>query len=427
MAPRKGSGRRTRKETNSTSNRAQRNNHSSVLSDENIHESDTPERSRIPIELQQLLLNIFNNAFSDRLGVALPSLIQEVKQHLFNRDFNQAFGSQSYLQAYAIRWSPSRALAYLDIFTNIPDLRDNFTRSAPSATLSAETPCSHVPHYTSRPQAQMNDNGMLLGLPLQTLSDGGKACNVVCLGGGAGAEIVALAAYVHHLRSSSGPDHSTNEGSPTTDDYPNVPKLVVNSVDIADWSQVVQDLYQGVTKPLHLSQFASSAAKAANKPLIIPEGFSCTFRQQDLLDLNIEELTHILEGTTMVTLMFTLNELYSVSMVKTTNFLLALTSLLEAGTRLLVVDSPGSYSTVAVGSTGATTADGTAKKYPMQWLLDHTLLKASSIGSSQGASEGGQWEKLMSEDSRWFRVPEGLQYPVTLENMRYQLHFYRHK
>ncbi len=434
MAPGNVSSKKAKKDIdrNSISKRAQGTGHRSPISDEKLHGGDAQKALTIPLELQQLLINVFKDSLSNQIGIHLSSLIQEVKQHLFNRDFDEAFGSQQYLGAYAIRWSPSRALAYLDILINFPDLRHSFIRRANLATRSAGTLVEHSGTNTSRPPDSQADNaGISLGPDLQASSDNGEACKVVCLGGGAGAEIVALAGYAHHLRSSLGSDKYMEERASTdvdctADDW-NFRKFILTTVDIADWSQVVHDLYQGVTEPLHLSQFASSAAKAANKPLVAAEDFSCAFHQQDLLELDVENLAHIVKDATMVTIMFTLNELYSVSMAKTTNFLLALTFLLETGTLLLVVDSPGSYSTVAVGSSGATSPGATGKKYPMQWLLDHTLLEASSIGSSKTASEGGQWEKLLSEDSRWFRVPEGLEYPVTLENMRYQVHLYRRK
>lgn len=416
----------------SASKRAQRLDHGSSLSNEKLHRENAQEGSRYSFELQQLLVNVFRDAFSTQFGTNLSSLIQEVKQHLFNRDFDQAFGSQKYLEAYAIRWSPSRALAYLDIFANLPDLRDSVIRCSLPVTSNAESLETPAGSSTSRPpDVQSDDDRNSLGPSAQASSDGQKACKVVSLGGGAGAEIVALAGYAHHLRPASGSDHSMEERTSTssdcTADHWKARKLVLTTVDIADWSPVVHALHENVTQPPHLSQFASSAAKAANKPLVDLESFSCAFHQRDLLDLSVEDLTDVLKDASMVTIMFTLNELYSVSMAKTTNFLLALTFLLETGTLLLVVDSPGSYSSVAVGSSGETSPGGTVKKYPMQWLLDHTLLEASSIGSSKTTSEGGQWEKILSEDSRWFRVPEGLKYPVTLENMRYQIHLYRRK
>ena len=422
MAPGKISGKKVRNDTDGKAmgKRAQKVRHRSSFSDEKVQTGDAQETSRMPVELQQILVNIFRDTFSAQFGTHLSSLIQEVKQHLYNRDFIQAFGSQKYLEAYAIRWSPSRALAYLDILMDLPLLRDEIVGCAPSAATSASNLEYPAGSFTGTPpDTHVSDAGNRLEPSSHAPSERETACKVVCLGGGAGAEIVALAGFARHLLSSSGSATITTNGNS------NFRKLAVTAVDIADWSRVVHGLYEGVTKPSQLSPFASSAAKAAKKPFIDPGTFSCHFHRQDLLELGVEDLTDILRDANMITIMFTLNELYSVSMAKTTNFLLALTFLLETGTLLLVVDSPGSYSSVAVGSSGATSPGEKAKKYPMQWLLDHTLLEASSIGSSRITAEGGQWEKILSENSRWFRVPEGLKYPVTLENMRYQIHLYR--
>jgi 25S rRNA (uracil2843-N3)-methyltransferase len=82
-----------------------------------------------------------------------------------------------------------------------------------------------------------------------------------------------------------------------------------------------------------------------------------------------------------------------------------------AGTLLLVVDSPGSYSTVSL--------NGAEKKYPMQWLLDHTLLDEGPKGDTAA------WSKLTEDESKWFRLDTRLRYPIELEDMRFQLHLYR--
>ncbi|KAI9873381.1 MAG: hypothetical protein M1830_000471 [Pleopsidium flavum] len=259
-----------------------------------------------------------------------------------------------------------------------------------------------------------------------------KTTKVACLGGGAGAELIALGGYAHHIRSSSRADSlsektgsSVNQNSTIEGMLP--PKLAVTLVDIADWSTVVHGLFETVIKSPPISKYASSAAKAANAPLVASEDFSCTFHQQDLLELDVKDLALLLNDSTVITIMFTLNELYSVSLLKTTNLLLALTYLSEKGTLLIVVDSPGSYSTVAVSNSTDVPLHSTRpqKEYPMQWLLDHTLLEASTIGSSKNTDHGCEWEKLVSDDSRWFRLPDGLHYPIDLENMRYQMHLYR--
>jgi len=81
---------------------------------------------------------------------------------------------------------------------------------------------------------------------------------------------------------------------------------------------------------------------------------------------------------------------------------------------LLVVDSPGSYSETSIGKE--------SKRYPMQWLLNHTLLETSK---ERGGKGDVKWEKLVSDESRWFRLADDLKYPISLENMRYQVHLYR--
>lgn len=66
------------------------------------------------------------------------------------------------------------------------------------------------------------------------------------------------------------------------------------------------------------------------------------------------------------------------------------------GTVLLVVDSPGSYSETTVGKS--------SKKYPMQWLMDKVL---SSVDGER------KWNKLESNESLWYRLSDGLEYPIS--------------
>ncbi|KAL9632297.1 MAG: hypothetical protein Q9164_005411, partial [Protoblastenia rupestris] len=133
----------------------------------------------------------------------------------------------------------------------------------------------------------------------------------------------------------------------------------------------------------------------------------------NVLDMSAVELENMFEDVMLVTIMFTLNELYNTSTKATTRFLLGLTDVLAPGALLLVVDSPGSYSTVGVGE-----GKDKERRYPMGWLLDHTLLESASTGNVE------KWEKLEGCESRWSRL-KGLIYPLELEDMRYQLHLYR--
>ncbi|KAI5206065.1 hypothetical protein E4T39_02670 [Aureobasidium subglaciale] len=349
----------------------------------------------ISTTLQQSLLNVFRDACNKGSPAEIEDILQEVKGHLFNRDFATAFGKEDYLEAYAARWSPSRALGYAQIFSDLsPEISDLLDRK-PSASKETNDDESTL--------SEQLDNR----LTLETTTDSSKPLNILCLGGGAGAEVVGLAGWFRYL----------NDKTPSADDepQPNISKLDIHGVDVASWDKVMQDLHQGVITPPFLSNYASAAAKAANKAVLSSEVFSTRFKQQDLLDTEAAGIKDLVADSDIVTIMFTLNELYSTSVAKTQRLLYALTAHMRPGSLLLVVDSPGSYSTV--------TLNGASQKYPMQWLLDHTLLSPKK-GAEKGAPN--QWKKLLSDESRWFRLPdEDLKYPIDLENMRYQIHLYQ--
>ncbi|KAF1847266.1 uncharacterized protein K460DRAFT_280152 [Cucurbitaria berberidis CBS 394.84] len=330
----------------------------------------------LPLELQQLLLTIFRNSFAERLDSDINPLLQEVKGHLYNRDFTTAFGKSEYLEAYAARWSPSRALGYLDVFW---DLREHLWSTQDAGEEADDE------------QAKMN-----------------RRCKVVCLGGGAGAEIVALGGLQKMLALAN----SNDEGEAQ------IQQFEVVATDIADWTPVVQSLAKCITTAPPLSKYASAAAQAANAPLVNPDNIDISFLQHDIFTAYSTDVSSRLKDASLVTLMFTLNELYSASMSLTQRFLLNLTIAVQPGSLLLVIDSPGSYSSI--------TLNGAEKKYPMQWLLDHTLLKqASGNQRERGKEEEVKWEKVKEDESRWFRLHTELQYPIELEDMRMQLHLYR--
>ncbi len=194
------------------------------------------------------------------------------------------------------------------------------------------------------------------------------------------------------------------------------PTLSITAVDVADWSSVLGTLYKTITT-------ASTMSK--HSPFAGPGTMDMDFQQQDILGMDPSRLGQWLEGCRLVTLMFTLNELYSTSISSTTKLLLSMTELLEPGSLLLVVDSPGSYSTVDVGQTSEKGNTSAQKKYPMQWLLDHTLLEVAVIDGGKDGAKVIQWEKLDGSESRWLRLPQALEYPISLEDMRYQYHFYK--
>ena len=400
----------------------------SKASDEQTESRQPKQKTRpqIPIQLQQAILNVFRNSFPDHNSNELQRPIQELKGYLFNRDFEKAFGRKDLLTAYAIRWSPSRALAYLEIFCDLKLISRCIEQGSSSANAEEETqnlrdksvaPAvrsgvlgSSQQHRSSHPPPESMDINNL---------------NVVCIGAGSGSEILAIAGYSNYLSSEG---DLVKEGVKNDDGaVENIPKFSfdIRILDVADWSYVVTRLCAGATNVPPLSKYSSLSA-TSKSPLIESSSFKVSFTQQDVLKAEVEPLTSVFQDVKLVTILFTLNELYSVSKNKTTSFLLALTYLMDPGSLLLVVDSPGSYSSVNIDK-GSKQPNGTSeKKYPMSWLLDHTLLESSNIGSGVNRAEGVQWEKLVSIDSKWFRLPSDLKYSLDLEDMRYQLHLYRH-
>ncbi|KAL9002512.1 MAG: hypothetical protein Q9180_009969 [Flavoplaca navasiana] len=220
-------------------------------------------------------------------------------------------------------------------------------------------------------------------------------------------------------------------------------------VDIAPWYSVLSKVSSTVT-----SQAATIPPESlqSTEGLLTPPGkLAVTFKQCDILSMQHLEMQHLCQEAKLVTLMFTLNELYGISIAKTTKMLLDLTGCVERGCVLVVVDSPGSYSTLALNGirdgkdgkeedgaskggemSGEGDVDGKKereKRYPMKWLLDHTLLEvARGEGGDEGRRKGEgvkHWEKVYNKDSRWFRLREELKYPIALEDMRMQVHVYR--
>ncbi|KAI4217040.1 MAG: hypothetical protein LQ351_000348 [Letrouitia transgressa] len=378
---------------------------------------DTQKSSQNYQELQQRILNIFKNAFTDKINQELPEVVQAVKKSLYNRNFSEAFGSNRFLEAYTIRWSPCRALAYLDVLLDLDNLYDKLF-GVPIKTTKADkfpelsTEASH-PECTKHPTEN---------LPIDTnLGD-----KITCVGGGAGAEIIAFAGLLHHARTHKHTAESVSQQLVPT-------KLEIHAVDVADWSIVVQRLQSCITTPLELSQYASASAKATNRPLVDRDYFSLSFTQQDVLQLTKDQLSDLFRDVTLVTFMFTLNELYSTSISSTTTLLLSLTSIIPSGSLLLVIDSPSSYASVEINSSRVQAHENNGvcereqKKYPMQWLLDHTLLESATEVNDKRGDQTSLWEKLIDNESRWFRMPERLTFPIKLEDTRMQVHLYRRR
>ncbi|KAL1903202.1 hypothetical protein Sste5346_000487 [Sporothrix stenoceras] len=342
--------------------------------------------------LQQGLLDVFRRALAPALASPrLNEALQAVKQALFERDFAGAFGtvddaetkkdeptkdealettddnikaekSVSFaidseaeaippLDAYAARWSPTRALCYASILAS-PVVQEHWNTTTDT---EAETK---------------------------------PALRMVAIGGGA-AEIVAFGAML-----TNGEAGAAQPGD-----------LIL--VDSGPWASVVDRLRNSMVEVRSEGRVLALVEPA--------DRFSVDVRQRDILKVDDEEMGKMIGGsgdgalTTLVTLFFTLNELFTAGgLGSAATFLLRLTAAAPSGTVLLVVDSPGSYSEMTVGSQ--------ARKYPMRWLLDKFLLQDAEA-----------WTKVHEDEAIWYRLSASLSYPIRLEDMRYQVHLYVRK
>ncbi|TKW56576.1 25S rRNA (uridine(2843)-N(3))-methyltransferase [Colletotrichum tanaceti] len=426
----------------------------------------------LPMALQQRVLSTFNAAYNPVLTSRdLGDVLQRVKAALYARDFDAAFAraTPEALDAYAARWSPTRALGYAAVLLGIAEYLEELEievevgveaeaeagdKVETTVDVEAEGTAGDVHQDVVPPSSQTQAVGTdgssggdgpsaeaataaaaadddqaapataavgedvtppppaetetIAAAPAAAAPSTapGKSIRMLSVGGGA-AEIAAFAAYL-----SEQPSRSLGG--------------TVALLDSAPWDDAVAKLHAALTTPPPLSQYANAAARAANVAIVEPGRLTSSFTQQDVLAMTRDQLSRCLRGgdgdghgnggePVLVTLLFTLNELYTTAGIgKTTAFLLDLTATVPLGSLLLVVDSPGSYSETAVGKE--------SKKYPMQWLMDHALVTKPE---KEGIVEGCRWEKLESHDSVWFRLADSLKYPIPLENMRYQMHLYR--
>ncbi|KAF5241488.1 hypothetical protein FAUST_3784 [Fusarium austroamericanum] len=345
-------------------------------------------------EEQQRLLDIFSNTFNKTLSSdEFTTTLQEIKQALFNREFATAFGREDYLEAYAARWSPTRALCYATVLLSIKRHLNKILIP------DKETPGKESDLGQTKGETTSNENDKLEqdvaagieSIKLDSTSPSRNASLHMLSVGGCAAEHIAFASYIQ-----------------ATSTYGHLTLL-----DSGPWAQVVSLLESSTVNPPPISKYASAARQAANRPMLGKDQLSLAFVQKDVLNLDLDSLSaQCADGKTpiLLTMLFTLNELYTTAGIgKTTKFLKNLGQVLAPDSLVLVVDSPGSYSEAALGKE--------KKKYPMQWLLDHTLIETETPGYS--------WEKLQSDDSTWFRLSEDLSYPIALEDMRYQMHLYR--
>lgn len=377
--------------------------------------------NRLPVELQQLILDIFRSTFpaSEDFDALKPTL-REITEALSLKDLKRAFGSEEHLEAYAIRWSPSRALAYTNLLAWVLEK----IRHGDGDDETGNALINHVANSEST-------------------KAGEKApVKILCIGGGA-SELIALSSLLRILHPTTSLGRKTDvpsdiasgsslEHLSISDEVSQSTLFDVTLLDGAGWSSVLSKLYTSLTTPPILSKYASAAARAANTSFLSVPALTHTFNQKDVFQLGVEDLRAISGSSpALVTLFLTLNDLYSSSIPKTTAFLRRVTQAVPKDCLLLVVDTPEACVEVI---TSRPSDDGQAevyekKSYAMSWLLDNTLVPPPPKTADGGVSEEEQpavsWHKIVNENDVRYKLEEGLRYPVSLENLKFQVHLYR--
>ncbi|KAJ2999316.1 hypothetical protein NUW58_g35 [Xylaria curta] len=416
------------KSTNSSSSRTPSSRNPKSNLRQNATKTSENPVSGEELRGQQAILDIFSNTFREVLEKEDFSLqLQKLKTALFNRDFEGAFAHEAALDVYAARWSPTRALCYGKVLRGLNSHLESLMSDVAARQGGDEYKTGHAPTRGNQDESTIENETRNAeseaSVAQQKNNEGEKIQYLKVLAiGGAAAEIVAFADYISSANANANAKSIRGE---------------ITLLDIGPWGTIVERLQAALTTTPPISRYVSAAAKEVNKALVPASSLSSTFLQKDILFLSQGDLTKLISNPdhspVLISLLFTLNELYTTGGIKrTTSFLRLLSAIVPPGTLLLVVDSPGSYSETTVGKE--------AKRYPMQWLLDHTLLPPPSRprqkpGGDQGREEDRReqkpnndsvkWESIESHDSIWFRVVEGLRYPIPLENMRYQMHLYR--
>ncbi|CAG9983055.1 unnamed protein product [Clonostachys byssicola] len=355
----------------------------------------------IPDSLQQLILDIFRETFPQvNEFEAMKPALREIKDTLDRRDFQQAFATEEHKEKYTIRWSPSQALAYSNILAWIAK--------------------------------EYSDNEWVK----QFLTDGVKnnPSSVLCFGRGA-AELVALIVMLKnsHLSALGQPAQPELENGQeidgalgnltVSDQWPISDKtlLRVGLVDTTDWTEVVSKIHQSYTTPRPLSKYASAKARLSNTSPLSPKALSWKFTQLDILDCGIEELGSMIGADpTLITLFFTLNDMYMTSISKVSALLRKITAAAPKGSLLLVVDKPGA----CVEATPTDNNAGTeGRQYPIHLLMYRALFpeEHQKVEKVKDKKEPA-WEKLVEEDNCIFKLDKGLVFPGCLENIKFQMH-----
>ncbi|KAJ3266746.1 hypothetical protein HDU77_010853 [Chytriomyces hyalinus] len=214
----------------------------------------------------------------------------------------------------------------------------------------------------------------------ETLKTALQSANFIySVGSGSGGELVGITAALSR----------TTRTTPTTPTF--------HSQDIADYTTALA--------PIHTTLKTTF-------PSVNLSYESSVFDILSTLQEHVSSKTECVAKADVITCFFILNELLANSKKEFVAFVKVLVMGMKQGALLVVVDSAGSFSEVAVGTTSSKPSPQQQQQQPT-YMVYHLLdaIKAFEI--------------VEQADSQWYRYPQGLHYPVKLNNMRHFLRIYR--
>ncbi|BEJ02237.1 hypothetical protein CcaverHIS631_0700320 [Cutaneotrichosporon cavernicola] len=376
---------------------------------EEAEEEGVPPASYFAVPTNDEVLTVLRWALLETLNSDdFPVLVQRAKALLFERQWLELFTDPSLLDAYAGRWVPSRALCFRDLLAGVRDVRRVFAAEGGrgEGEVEGEGMESEEPIENSNDEDDPADEDVAAETP----NLASQRTHILSLGGGAGSELLAIAA----LASRGG-------------------RIRWTGVDVGAWGSVISRIEAAARDRWNIDAeiaFIEGDLLAAPTPLGGPT--PDTSPTEDTFPLSKEDplpsppltpthpaaspafstipaLKH-LPPPDITSIFFTLTELLSQNRARTVALLRSITAATPRGGLLLVADSASDIAEFPLGKDGRT--------WPVYMVLD------AIVGAISKAEGEGGWETVRREDSRWFRL-NGERWPCKLENARYWLRVYR--
>lgn len=352
----------------------------------------------------QGILNALDKAI--RYDERFPEHVQKAKALLFERRWLDLFLDRELLDAYAGRWVPSRALMFRSVMADVKPVRALFSPPSTSDATSDGEDDDNDAEEPAAEETNEKENGEEKGK-----ENGAETKRILSIGGGAGSELLAIAALCVTAQAS----------------------VEWVGVDIGDWGSVIERLADSVKDweipasfefveadvlKLPLSDAPKPGVKSSTPLTTTTTTTAATATESAATDgtpngvaeKEPPKLPKWLElKPDLTTIFFTLTELLSQSRPRTINLLRHLTSSTPVGGHLLILDSASDIAEFPLGNSDRT--------WPVHMITD-ALLGGLAVPK-------GSWRKVRSEDSRWFRLDGTERWGrCKLENGRYWLRLY---